>query len=308
MRDKPAAPVPKSLEETNPLEAVVENLNGNDEVIDEGTEAGADETEPGAPRVAAIVPALNEGARISKVLEALTMATVIDEIIVVSDGSTDNTAEVARSFVGVRVVKLPQNIGKGGAMYEGVRQTDADILTFIDADLNGLRSDQVTALVRPVLEEGAAMAIGIFRGGRLITDLSQRLVPYVSGQRAVRREVFLTVPQVKTARMGVEIALTTHAKVNKFQVERVFLDGVTHPTKEEKLGVLRGVAGRLNMYWEIVAYLAQEKVLHRRDRVVKWLNKNGRRVNDRRRRRQRGSVNGGGDDNNGRPQRDAINE
>jgi len=211
-------------------------------------------------KVAAVVAALNEEHRIGAVLEAIIAADMIDEIIVVSDGSTDRTAEVANSYAGVRTFALPYNIGKGGAMWHGVQQTDAGVLVFLDADLIGLRSEQVCQLVRPILEGDADMTIGVFRGGRWWSDLSQRLVPYVSGQRAVKREIFLDVPHIDSARMGVEIALTTYAKSHKLSVKPIFLEGVTHPMKEQKLGLARGLAGRMKMYWEISAYVARQRL------------------------------------------------
>jgi glycosyltransferase involved in cell wall biosynthesis len=209
-------------------------------------------------KVAAVVAALNEEKRIGAVLEAIIAADIVHDVIVVSDGSTDRTAEVATSYEGVRTFALPCNIGKGGAMWHGVQQTDADILVFLDADLIGLRSEQVCQLVRPVLEDDVDMTIGVFRGGRWWSDLSQRIVPYVSGQRAVKRAIFLNVPHVDTARWGVEIALTTYAKAHHLDVKAIHLDGVTHPIKEQKLGLARGVAGRMKMYWEISAYLTRQ--------------------------------------------------
>jgi glycosyltransferase involved in cell wall biosynthesis len=211
-------------------------------------------------KIAAVVAALNEEKRIGTVLEAITTADPIDEIIVVSDGSTDRTAEVAASFQGVRTIALPNNIGKGGALWHGVQQTEADVLLFLDADLIGLRSAQVCQLVRPMLDEDADMTIGVFRGGQWWSDLSQRVVPYVSGQRAVKRDVFLDVPHLETARMGVEIALTYYAKSHHLDVKTIFLEGVTHPMKEKKLGLARGIAGRMKMYWEISAYVARQRL------------------------------------------------
>src|SRR6185437_14635373 len=96
------------------------------------------------------LPAYNEAERIGNVIRPVLRAPSIEEVIVVNDGSTDSTAEVARAFHGVRVVDLPRNMGKGGAMAAGVAATDADILVFLDADLVGLRVEHIEALVEPV--------------------------------------------------------------------------------------------------------------------------------------------------------------
>src|SRR5207253_1378620 len=85
------------------------------------------------------------------------------------------TAAVARSFSGVRVLDLPVNEGKGGAMRCGVAATSAGWILFLDADLIGLRPDHVVDLVLPVVRGEAEMTVGVFRGGRLATDLSHFL-------------------------------------------------------------------------------------------------------------------------------------
>ena len=85
-------------------------------------------------KVSVIIPAYNEGARIQKVISAVKKAVLPSETVVVSDGSTDDTVEIA-SAEGINVVELPQNQGKGAAMKAGVSSTDAEIYVFIDADL-----------------------------------------------------------------------------------------------------------------------------------------------------------------------------
>ena len=67
-------------------------------------------------RIAAVVPAYNEEARIGEVLRALLAAPELAEIVVVNDGSRDGTAAVARQFRTVRALDLPENRGKGAAM------------------------------------------------------------------------------------------------------------------------------------------------------------------------------------------------
>ena len=202
-------------------------------------------------KVAAVIPAYNEATRLPRVLQVLTQCDSLHEIIVVNDGSLDNTAEVAQQFARVRVLNLPVNRGKGGAMFAGATATDADVIVFFDADLIGLRTEHVAQLLEPVLKGEVAMAIGVFRGGRLSTDLAQILVPYVSGQRALLRNLFLEVPGIESTRSGVEIALTLHFLRQRYPVAQVVLTGITHTMKEEKLGWVRGALARAKMYAEI---------------------------------------------------------
>jgi len=203
-------------------------------------------------RVACIVPAFNEAGRISHVLEAVSACPVVSEIIVVDDGSSDGTASVAMRYPEVRVYRLPHNVGKGAAMRAGATVTVADVLLFLDADLVNLEPGHIIALLEPVLNGEAAMCIGRFRGGRFLTDLAQRVSPNISGQRAIRRSLFLEVPCLDTSRMDVEVRINRYARRKRWPVRRVTLQGVTHPMKEEKLGLLRGAVERARMYREIL--------------------------------------------------------
>lgn len=208
-------------------------------------------------RVAAVVPALNEAKRIGTVLAALGQAHGLDEIVVVDDASTDGTLVQIPQGNGLRAVRLERNRGKAGALLAGARATNAEILLFMDADLVGVQGKHIDLLLAPVVAGAADMSIAVFRGGRLRTDWAQKLVPYISGQRALRREFFLSLPRLEQARFGVEVALTLQARLQALRVDRVPWYGVTHVMKEEKLGLARGLAERAKMYWQIGAYLAQ---------------------------------------------------
>lgn len=202
-------------------------------------------------RVAAIVPAYNEVERIPAVLEAIKSAKLVDEIVVVSDGSTDGTYELVAADPAIKAIQLEVNRGKGGAMRAGAENTDADVILFLDADLTGMDGEKVDNIIEPIVDGSADMAIGIFKSGRGATDLAQVISPYISGQRAMRREVFIGIPKLESARSGVETAITKYFRRRKMRVRRVTLLGCTHFMKEEKLGFIKGVAWRMRMYYDI---------------------------------------------------------
>lgn len=202
-------------------------------------------------KVAIIIPAKDEEARIARVLRAACASKLASEVIVVDDGSSDDTAFVAGKISGVRVLELPYNVGKAAAMAEGARSTTAQILTFVDADLEGLTGEHIDKIIRPILEGQCEMCVGIFRGGKTWSDNAQRIAPYLSGQRALKRELFESVPNIAELRMGIEWALNDAAKRRRARVLRVALDGVSNCHKEQKLGIVKGTAARTKMYIEI---------------------------------------------------------
>lgn len=210
-------------------------------------------------KVAAIVPAYNEAKRLSRVLEAIRQASLVDETVVVNDGSTDETYAVASQCEWVRPLNLSRNLGKGGAMRAGARSTDADIILFLDADLTGITGEQIDSIIRPVTNREMDMCIGVFRGGRRITDIAQVIAPYISGQRVLPRQIFLDIPGLETVRSGVEVAITEYFRASGLKMGTVILTGCTHAMKEEKMGYLRGSAARVRMYYEIVKIVLERR-------------------------------------------------
>lgn len=202
-------------------------------------------------RVAAIIPAYNEQSNIGMVLSVLKRVPEIHEIIVVDDGSIDKTAEVARQY-GVTVVVMRENLGKGAAMKAGAEVARADVLLFLDADLIGLTVQHVQGLILPVLSETTEATVGIFDGGRVSTDWAQALAPFLSGQRAMRRQLLAGFEHIDMAGYGVELQLHRQLKRMGKPPLEVVLNDVSQVVKEEKLGLVKGFAARMRMYWEII--------------------------------------------------------
>ena len=189
-------------------------------------------------RITVIIPAYNEARRIGNVLSKIP--DFVDEVIVVDDGSTDGTAEVAEGY-GVRVIRLEQNCGKGCAMRAGVRSARGDVIVFMDAD-GQHRPEEIIKLVEPIVNGEADFVIGArkveVQGKRplqrrlsnIITTrlLRLKLGTYVydtqSGFRAVRREF---MPDIETERYEVETevlikAVRKGARIREVPVSMIY--------------------------------------------------------------------------------------
>jgi len=190
-------------------------------------------------KVAAIIPALNEAKTIGNVLSVVKQSPLINEIIVVSDGSTDGTCDVVGGF-DIRCVEHEVNQGKGQAMTTGVENTDAEVIIFFDADLKNLTVDHIELLLKPVLDGETAMNVGLRDRGDLIF-LLYRFLPLISGERAMRREVFEGVPVEFRNCFMIEGSLNYYCQINKLPIGRVNLEGLTIRRKMEKVGFVLGL-------------------------------------------------------------------
>lgn len=201
------------------------------------------------PSVIAIIPAFNEEQTIRDVVRPLVASEYIDDVFVVSDGSTDQTVLIAQEE-GARVHQLSRKGGKGGAMMYAVSHSQSDILVFFDADLIGLNQEHIERLVLPVISGARAMNIGIRDRGPFFTKLSHHL-PLISGERAMLRQVFEGVPVEFLHGFMVETSLNYFCRLHGLSYGTVDLSHLTIRRKYEKVSLPRAVVQYINMLWEV---------------------------------------------------------
>ncbi len=154
------------------------------------------------PRVSVVIPAYNEAAALGRVLDGIAALPLETEIVVVNDGSTDETSDVARARPGVRVIDHPYNIGNGAAVKTGIRAARGELIVLMDGDgqhrpediprlvaqterfdmVVGARTPESTTKRHRDLANWLYNAIAAYIVGRPVKDLT-------SGFRAIRAPI-----------------------------------------------------------------------------------------------------------------------
>ncbi|MEN6370633.1 MAG: glycosyltransferase family 2 protein [Armatimonadota bacterium] len=193
-------------------------------------------------RVAVLIPAYNEADRIADTIKAARGIEGIDEILVIDDGSTDDTSGQAEAAKADRVVVLPSNKGKGKALEAGIAATDAGIILMLDADLASSakaaeallepvtsgRADMTIAVLPSVKNSGGfGFAVGLARWG-IQKFTGETMSAPLSGQRALKKEIVERMGGFDYG-FGVETGLTIDAFKMGYKVEEVPV-GISHRT------------------------------------------------------------------------------
>ena len=151
-------------------------------------------------KISCVIPAFNEESTIIDVIKNVKKVKVINEIIVVDDGSTDNTYKNAKSE-GIRVIKHAQNKGKGADIKTGIAHSHGDIILFLDADLYSISPKKVASILQPLENDEADFVKTSFTRARgrvtelVVKPLFSVIFPFIkfnqplSGQFAIKRDL-----------------------------------------------------------------------------------------------------------------------
>lgn len=202
--------------------------------------------------VTAIVAAYNEAPRIGRVLQTLTAYPDFTDVIVIDDGSTDQTAEVASGYP-VTVIRVEPNQGKGHAMDVGVAHANTDVIFFADADIVGLTHTMIAETVGPVLDGDCDMFILMRNRKIYLLHRLMAFIPLLGGERALTKQLWEILPDRYKNRFRIEAGLNFYAIHHGKGIKYRVFPGISQTVKEAKFGFTEGIRRRLSMFWEVFA-------------------------------------------------------
>ncbi len=210
------------------------------------------------PPISIVIPAYNEARWLPETLTAILDSRFPCQVVVVDDGSTDDTWEAIQPFrERIHMLRHPQNRGKGAALATGIRAASGDIVVFCDAHLSGLRAHHLLALVLPLVESDARAVLGLDVPIGISPALLRPLPLFMlTGQRAYfRQDLLPLLKEMEDLGYGVETFLFRRFPREKTAL--VLLPGLVHRSKRETTTPWQAVMGYLQEAREIAETLAR---------------------------------------------------
>ncbi|WP_129597066.1 glycosyltransferase family 2 protein [Anaerophilus nitritogenes] len=218
--------------------------------------------------ITALVPTYNEEDKIKETIEGIQKSMYIDKIVIIDDGSLDQTVKVAKDTK-AEVYILDKNQGKGAALTYGIQKVidESKIIVFLDGDL-GASTIEVDKLVLPILEEIADVTIARFpsakkKGGfGLVKNLARYGVKYytgqtiytsLSGQRGFKSEVLKKLGPIPSD-YGVEVGMTIDILNMGYRIKEVDVDMTHRETGRD----LKGFIHRGKQFYQILSTLLKK--------------------------------------------------
>ncbi|MEI7425888.1 MAG: glycosyltransferase family 2 protein [Candidatus Moraniibacteriota bacterium] len=219
-------------------------------------------------QISCIIPAYNEESRIGNILQVACGHPLIAEVIVIDDGSKDQTCKIVEEFNKAKLIKHEKNKGKSRAILTGIAKAKCEIIFLLDADLLKLKSQNITELIDPVISGEADIAISLRKNAPW--PYRKIGLDFISGERVFRKKI-LAKHIEKIAQLpayGFEVYLNKLIIKNKLKLKIVFWQNVISPWKHQKGNLWTGIRGEIMMSWQILKTISIFEIIYQ---IIKML-------------------------------------
>jgi glycosyltransferase involved in cell wall biosynthesis len=222
-------------------------------------------------KISCIIPAYNEAGRIGAVLDAARNHPMINEVILIDDGSTDRTKETIEQKLGekVKLISFEKNMGKSFAVAAGIEKAVNDIIFLLDGDLMGLTEKDISNIIHPILSGEADMSISLRKNSLLIYKLFK--LDYVSGERVFQKSLIMEhLAEIRRLPgFGLESFINELIIKNSWRVKVVYWRDVITPRKSKKIGFFKGRKKDLSMIIQILSVTSPREIIRIYFKMIK---------------------------------------
>jgi len=201
-------------------------------------------------KVSVIIAAYNEEKTIENMLKSVMGYKYCDEIIVISDGSTDGTLSEVNKIKSskINLISLKKNKGKGNAIFLGFKKSKNDLILFLDADLVDITHNELDKVVLPVLYNKYDIVFANHKNSMWFYKLLD--MDFISGIRCVNKQKFAEFFKKRYKGYSLEVFMNDYSLKKRLRIKnvRVNFGGIT---KINKFGFFIGWFREFKMTYEI---------------------------------------------------------
>ena len=224
-------------------------------------------------KISCIIPAYNEEKRISNVLSAVIplLNKYLYEIIVIDDGSKDNTKQILKRFTQINLIEHKVNKGKSQTVADGIRVSKGDYIFLLDADLKFLNENNIMDLINPIENNTSQVSISYRKNSWPLFPFKK--IDYLSGERILPKSyLFEKIDKMELlSSYGLEVFINKIIIKNKLKIKVVQWPNVENTFSQNKYGWWKGIKRIIKVWWNVLCTISIFEMYYQNIKMQKLL-------------------------------------
>jgi glycosyltransferase involved in cell wall biosynthesis len=211
------------------------------------------------PSISVIIPTYNEGERILSVVNTIVQSKIAKEVIIVNDGSFEESRSQLAKIHDATIIELKENQGKSNALKIGFENSSGDIIVFVDADLKNFTAEHLKILINKI-KDGYDMVLGE-RGKEFLLFRIIGMSTALTGERAFTRKILEDNIEIFESKGYLIESKINSIFFRKYKVGKIIMDGVGQYYKIQKYG-LKGWFDDLNWLFNYLKQVGIKEMVY----------------------------------------------